>query len=84
MGNSDAPKSSSSISIFLLIGLTTKMASLARVGSEFSIALDFNVDKLGPDFMWFNPPAEFRTRQNGSSGMKVVPVSTYRTLYTFI
>lgn len=60
------------------------MASLARVGSEFSIALDFNVDKLGPDFMWFNPPAEFRTRQNGSSGMKVVPVSTYRTLYTFI
>jgi hypothetical protein len=62
----------------LLCCLTTNMASLAGVGSEFCIALDFNVNKLGPDFMWFNPPSEYHTRQNGSSGIKVVPVSTHK------
>lgn len=44
------------------------------VASEFCITLDFNVTKLGPDFMWFNPPTEYKTRQNGCSGLKVVPV----------
>lgn len=50
------------------------MASLSSVGSEFSIALDFNVTKLGPDFMWFNPPVQYQTRNNGTSGLRVVPV----------
>ncbi|KXJ22747.1 Regulation of enolase protein 1 [Exaiptasia diaphana] len=49
------------------------MASVANVGSEFSIALDFNVTKLGPDFMWFNPPVQYQTRNNGTSGLRVVP-----------
>ena len=55
---------------------------MAAVGEEFSLLLSFNTLKLGPDFLWFNPPKQFVTKQNGASGIKVFAVRCRKFLTT--
>lgn len=47
----------------------------SAVGELFSLSLDFMSEKLGPDILWFNPPAKYQLRCNGSSGVKIFSVS---------
>ena len=49
---------------------------MAAVEFRSSFSLDFSAKKLGPDFLWYNPPEKFKTRQNGQTGLQVIPVST--------
>ncbi|XP_032227287.1 regulation of enolase protein 1 isoform X2 [Nematostella vectensis] len=50
------------------------MADALKIVSEFALSVDFSTDKLGPDFMWFNPPPKWQMKFHGDSGgMKVVP-----------
>ena len=48
---------------------------MADVGEQFCLSLDFTSEKLGPDVLWFNPPAKYQLRCNGSSGVKIFSVS---------
>ena len=48
---------------------------MADVGKQFCLSLDFASEKLGPDVLWFNPPAKYQLRSNGSSGVKIFSVS---------
>ena len=48
---------------------------MADVGEQFCLSLDFTSEKLGPDVLWFNPPAKYQLRCNGSSGVKILSVS---------
>ena len=48
---------------------------MADVGEQFRLSLGFTSEKLGPDVLWFNPPAKYQLRCNGSSGVKIFSVS---------